>query len=163
MGLDGFLKYHPPFMEHLKRHFPKSGIVGSVFTGRFRTPRQVVDYALSAIEPIYRGERLVHIVRFGEDIGLDAIIPLNGIPEGKTISREGRTVKLDAGRPASYTVQVVYGIKRRPTRQMVIIAGPLLDKPKYHGFISIYPGVHAPDFSNKTFWRRYAFIKESKT
>ena len=57
-----FVKYYKCFMQHIKRHFPGSGIAGSVFTGRFRNPRQVIDFAYDAIFNLYEGRQLIHIL-----------------------------------------------------------------------------------------------------
>lgn len=156
-----FQKYYGPFMEHIKRHFPGSKIAGSVFQGKFRKPRDVIDFAYDYIANQYNGQRLVRIARFSEVIGLDGIIDLREIPEGVAVKRETRTKKERGGRPQNYTVLVAYGLKKVPTNQMVIVAEPVSGK-RIHAFSTIYPGSYAPDFSDTKFWREHAFVKERR-
>ncbi|MEK6888655.1 MAG: hypothetical protein AABW80_00950 [Nanoarchaeota archaeon] len=156
-----FVKYYPEFMKHIKRHFPGSGITGSVFTGRFRNPRQVIDFAYDAISSLYEGRQLIKIAKLDEIIGLSAVVPLLSIPKHVTVRRETRIKKRDAGRSPSYTVLVAYGMKRIPTRQMVIIAEPLPER-KIHTFSTIHPGTYAPDFTDTDFWKNHVFINERK-
>jgi hypothetical protein len=161
-----FTKYHPAFMEHIKRHFAKGGTVGSIFTGnRFRTPRDVVDYAYEIVISTYRGDLRTYQRRFDEVIGLEGIIAIKDLPAHTAFKRETRERKRETiikRRSTSYSVWIAYGIKRKPTKNIVIIAGPLPQNPSIHTFLSIYPGMYAPDFEDVEFWQKYAFINERK-
>jgi hypothetical protein len=149
-------------MQHLKRHLPESRTVGSQFTSPdLITARQVVDFAYEKIKYRYRGERMVLTVDCGRVIGLDAVIALEDIPLGTTVRKETR-IKREQGssRKPSYTVLVAYGLRRRHTTKMVIVAEPIAGARNLHTFSSIYPGNYAPDFDDAEFWNTHAFIRE---
>jgi len=155
-----FIKNHPPFMKHLKRHLKDSKTAGSVFTAQeFKTARQIIDYAYKQIEFKYRGEIMVRTIDFGKVVGLEALIAIKDIPDHlRHIKREMRVKKEQGKRAASYSVLVAYGLKRTETSKITIIAEPIYGNPKLHSFSSIYPGEYAPDFDDKEFWMNHAFI-----
>lgn len=145
-----FVKYDPDFMDHLDRHIRGSGTVGSTFVGELDA-RAIVDYAYEKIRELYRGERVVLEVDVPFVVGLEGVIMLSRLPRGTEITK----VKRDK----IHEVNVVKGLKKRKTRHLVIVAGPLEPVEKgRHGFISIYPGMCCPDLSNREFWGNYAFI-----
>lgn len=160
-----FQKYNRKFIEHIReRHFPFSPHVGSVFTAReLSTPRLVAEFAYNLINHADRNEKpyekpfpfiLVHDCK--KIIGLDSLVPINEIPKGTTVKDEIRN---------RYPVKVAYGIKRRPTQTVVIIAGPIDvdDMQGLHACYTVYPGTYAPDLinANKRFWSEWAFIEEN--
>ena len=159
-----FEKYYLPFMQHLKRHFASGKTLGSIFTGnRFRTPRDVVDYAFEQIKNRYHGERLILQKNLDEIIGLEGIVKIKDLLPTTSFKRDTREKKKDSAKRAkNYTVWVAYGIKRQPTHNLVIIAEPLPSNPNIHTFSSIYPGKYAPDFDDAKFWNEHAFINEKK-
>ncbi len=162
-----FEKYNEEFIAHIRdRHFPSSQRVGSVFTARdLSTPHAVAKFAYELILHADRHIRpydwpfpwvLVHDC--GRVIGLDSLIPIKEIPKGTTIKDETRN---------KYPVKVAYGIKRRPTQTIVIIAGPIGDGSERNGLHAChtaYPGTYAPDLTkeHKCFWDEWAFIEEYK-
>ncbi len=141
------------FREHLKeRHFGESA-VGSVFYKEaFSSPEELIEFALGKIGD-YSGELLVREVKMPYPIGLDAVVSLDELPEGVEVKKEIRD---------EVSVNVVYNVKRKPTNQIVIIAGPLddLGKPGKHGFRTIFPGEYCPDFTDEKFWKKHAFAME---
>lgn len=164
---DYFKKYHAPFIRHLKRHFKGSDILGSKFTGaRFPTIKEVIDYAYAEIAPLYdSGKKLVIERTFPQIIGLEGIIALSDLPSQTQIYKESREKEFDSflGRQEEYEVNVVYGIQRKTTNNLVIVAGPIpASDPVVHTFLSIYPGRYAPDFDDSKFWNEHAFINEKR-
>ncbi len=157
-----FQKNYGPAVEHIKRHFPTGQTRGSIFTGtRFRTVQDVIDYAYEIVKGRYRGEEMVIQKRFDEFIGLEGIVDMNTLPDHTSYKREMREKrKGSSGRPQSYTTWVAYGTKRKPTKNLVIIAGSWPSNPSVHTFLTIYPGMLAPDFDDQQFWNRYAFTEE---
>ncbi|MDP3881308.1 MAG: hypothetical protein Q8Q31_00320 [Nanoarchaeota archaeon] len=151
-------------MEHVKIHLPGSHTSGSIFTHpKFRTARNVADYAYDQISGIYKGQRLVLTVDFGEMVGLEGVIAIKEIPKHIPVKRVGRERKSYGKRPHSYTVPVAYGIKRTPTNKITIIAEPVVDNGNLHAFSSIFPGNYAPDFSDVKFWNQHALISERRS
>ena len=156
-----FEKYLPAFMHHLARHFPGSGVPGSVFTATdLNTPRKVIHYAYEKIKDQYEGRKLVTPIDCGRIIGLEALIALREVPRGIRIKRVSRITKgQDASRKSSYTVNVVKGLAMPPTTLMTIVAEPIAGRENAHAFTSIFPGRFAPDFSDSAFWARHALIE----
>jgi hypothetical protein len=133
-----FVKYEPKQMEHLERHLEGSETVGSHFArGAFPTAKDLIDYACGHIQD-YAGQRLVREVDAGRTLGYDSLTSLDGLPEQAITSQEPR------GKDG-YLVNVVRGIEKSPTSQVVVVAGPLREKDK-HGFYTIFPGQNAPSF-----------------
>ena len=152
-----FDRYNGDFQKHLARHLPGSKIAGSVFTHpRFRTTRQIIDYAYEQIKEDYVGRRLVREIEYHENVGLEGIILVREVPRHFKIKRGTRVKKAkDSKRSPSYTALIVEGLARPKTNRMVIIAEPV---DGIHRFSSIYPGRYAPEFDDAKFWRENALI-----
>ena len=145
-----FVKYDPEFMEHLDRHIRGSETVGSTFTGELDA-RAIVDYAFEKIKKGYGGKKIVLEVDVGFVVGLEGVTMLSRLSRGTKVEKTIRDGK--------YEVNVVQGIKKRPTSRLVIVAGPLEPVSKgRHGFITIYPGMCCPDLDDREFWKNHAFI-----
>lgn len=133
-----FVKYDSKQMEHLARHLEGSETAGSHFSrGAFPTAKDLVDYAVGHIQD-YSGQRLVREIDTGRIIGYDSLTSLKALPTWTKVSQEPR------GRD-SYLANIVRGIAKIPTSQMVVVAGPLREQGK-HGFYTIFPGQNAPSF-----------------
>ncbi|OGJ21481.1 hypothetical protein A3K73_00760 [Candidatus Pacearchaeota archaeon RBG_13_36_9] len=143
-----FTRYEAEFFKHLKRHFPKGKTVGSIFT-EFKSPRKLIDFAWEKLQEAgYNGERKVIGLDFPLPIGLEGVVNLSDIPSGTEVKRETRD--------GIHKVNVIYGIEKKPTNHLVIIAGPTT---RGHGFISIYPGKYYPGIEESPgFWRTHGFI-----
>lgn len=133
-----FVKYDPMQMEHIGKHLEGSETAGSYFSkGAFSSAKDLVDYAVEHIQD-YAGKRLVKEIDVGRIIGYDSLSSLENLPEQARVSQKPR------GRDG-YLVNIVRGIEKHPTSQMVIVAGPLREQGK-HGFYTIFPGANAPSF-----------------
>jgi hypothetical protein len=133
-----FEKYNPAQMAHIARHLEGSNTQGSHFiAGAFPDAKSLVDFAYEQILD-YAGQKLVREVDLGRTIGHDSLVALDSLPEGATITQEPR------GR-IGYLVNIIRGIQKKPTSNMVIVAGPSRDK-RQHGFYTIFPGANAPAF-----------------
>ncbi len=162
-----FIKYHPMYIDHVRLHLGGTKMPGSVFTAPYlRTPQQVADFAYSKMRDQYNGIRKAFVFDCRDIIGLDSLIAIRDIPPHTTIKIENREPKarkfVGGPRPVSYSVNIAYGLHRRPTSRIVILAGPVEGSPNDHAFYTIYPGEYAPDFTEKVFWRNHAFIREDK-
>lgn len=132
--------YDPDQLAHIREHMDDSKTTGSYFErGYFSNAKEVVEYAAGELRKEgYDGTKTVIERDLPETIGRDALIRLDKLPEDVNIETEKK------GR-LNYPVKVVRGIKKRPTRHMVIIVGPLEDTGR-HGFYTIFPGTYAPNF-----------------
>jgi len=139
-------------LRHLDRHFEETGIGSVFFKHIFPDAKKLVDFALRYIQD-YNGNLMIRELDLPYDIGLDAVISLDELPEGFEIKKELR----DGTDTKKIPVNVVYGIKRKLTTHIVIIAGP--KESGRHGIYTIYPGKYCPDLTDKKFWERHAFIK----
>lgn len=146
-----FVKYDVEFMDHLARHIRGSETVGSTFRGEL-DPKDIVDYAFEKIRRPYSGEKKAFEISVPFAVGYDGVIHLSKVPRGievRKLVRDGR-----------HEVNVVSGIRKIPTRNLVVVAGPMEGTEK-HGFLSIYPGQACPPMENREFWERHAFIDDS--
>ena len=133
-----FVKYESEQMEHIARHLEGSETAGSHFAkGAFPTAKDLIDYAVEHIQD-YSGQRLVREIDAGRTIGYNSLTLLEGLPEQSRISQEPR------GREG-YLTNIVRGVAKLPTSQMVVVAGPLRNDGE-HGFYTIFPGKNAPSF-----------------
>jgi hypothetical protein len=133
-----FVKYDPKQMEHIERHLEGSQTAGSHFAkGAFASARDLANYACEHIQD-YAGQRLVREVDVERTIGYDSLVELENLSAEAVVTQEPR------GRD-SYLVNVVRGVKKTPTKQIVVVAGPLREQGK-HGFYTIFPGQNAPSF-----------------
>ena len=131
-----FIKKDPEKLEHIGRHLDGSHTAGSHFVqGAFENAEELIEFALKHIRD-YNGERMEVELDLDRIIGHDSLIPLVEVPEGTIKTQEPRG-------QSGYMVNVVRGVDKRPTKHMVIVAGPLEDKRK-HGFYTIFPGINAP-------------------
>jgi hypothetical protein len=171
-----FVKYDEEKMTHLDRHLEGSVTTGSHFKkGVFPNSKSLIDYALGSIND-YEGKRMVKEVECDKIVGYDSLISLDNLSENIKITREPRGKN-------EYLVNIVEGIDKTPTTDMVIVAGPL-DETE-HGFYTIFPGKNAPSFpvtreqlvefgyegqgledavkqnkNYKEFWDNHGFVKE---
>lgn len=146
-----FTRYEAGFFQHLRRHFPKGKILGSVFTDYFPSPRKVIDFAWKEIqERGYNGKKTTIELDLPNAIGLEGVIALSNLPQGAEPKRELRDEK--------HEVNIVSGIEKKPTNHLVIHIGPL--EKGGDGFTSIYPGQFCPDIDEDPgFWDKHAFIE----
>lgn len=144
-----FVKYDPEFMLHLLRHFPGSEAMGSTFYDYFLPPEQLVDLSVAYISREYNGVNLTKEVDFPFDIGLEGVISVYDVPPWLEIRTELRD--------GIYQVNVVNGLDKKPTRHLVIKAGPLGNGT--HGFKAIFPGMFCPELYDKEFWKDHVFVK----
>ena len=179
MTLDdmNFDAYNAKQLDHIGRHLDGSEVAGSHFSaGSFTDARALVDHALTHIQD-YNGQVLVREVDMGREVGYDAVVSLEGLPERATVTTEPR------GRN-EYLANMVSGVAKNPTNWMTIIAGPFNSEGTAHGFYTIHPGKSAPPFpmnekelsetykgdelaekielnkTHKQFWDTHGFIKE---
>tara|TARA_Y100000310_G_scaffold342128_1_gene443905 strand:- start:6126 stop:6662 length:537 start_codon:yes stop_codon:yes gene_type:complete len=132
-----FVRDSPEIMEHLARHLDGSTTQGSHFMQEaFPNARALIDYALQHIQD-YQGKKTVKEVDAGRNIGYDSLVSLENLPENTSITEQPR------GRDG-YLVNIVESVKKQPTSNIVIVAGPI-DEER-HGFYTIYPGQNAPPF-----------------
>jgi len=139
MGIEdyNFEKYNPEQLAHLERHLEGSETHGSYFIkGAFPDARSLVDYASEQIRD-YIGKRLVKEVDVGRQVGYDSLVELGSLPPEAVVTQEllGRE---------DYLVNIVRGVPKRPTSQVVVVAGPIGEDK--HGFYTIFPGENAPSF-----------------
>lgn len=168
MKINGFNfdKYNPVVLEHIERHFVGSDVPGSLFLPRaFKDAKAVVNFAYNHILD-YDGKKIIREVNCGKIIGLDALVERAKIPEHFGVQRKMRETsnrgkKYMGDRAISYSTQIVEGMELIPTEILTVVAGPFPDCKK-HGFISIYPGRSAPNFSDKRFWREHVLIEKGK-
>ncbi|MFH1307435.1 MAG: hypothetical protein ABIH72_01130 [archaeon] len=151
-----FLKYDPEFISHLSRHFPGTSTPGSIFTKHcFQNPIQVIDWAFSILKKpdsksFYQGQILHYTAKMPNTVGLDAVILVSELPDNTEIKKEKRD--------GLHEINVAYGIEKRPTNLITIVAGPIPEKD-YHGFLSIFPGKNYPPIEEAPeVWEELAFI-----
>lgn len=132
-----FVKYDEEKIAHINRHLEGSVTAGSHFKqGAFPNAESLINYALNHIQE-YDGKRIVKEVECEEVIGYDSLVCLDSLPENAIVVKEPR------GRN-EYLANIVDGVDKTQTKQMVIVAGPL--KEDKHGFYTIFPGQNAPSF-----------------
>lgn len=168
MKLNGynFDIYRGDVVKHIERHFVGSKVPGSLFLPKvFRNAREVIDFAYNQIND-YEGRKIVREFDCERIIGLDGLILLKDVPIHAKVKRDkresGKKHIAYLGRPNNYTINKVVGIELIPTSFLTIIVGPLDKREEVHGFISIYPGRLAPNFSDKNFWGKHALIENGK-
>lgn len=150
IGEYDFIKYSQKFIHHLAKHFPENETIGSEFT-YFENPVHAIDTAFDIlVEDGYEGERKIIEYEFPYKIGLEGIISLEELPRDTEVMK-----KIE---DEEYEVNVVTGIPKKPTNNMVIVAGPLDET--HHGFYSICPGKYYPQiYEDPDFWEIHAFIE----
>ena len=150
-GID-FVKYDARVLQHIDRHFPGSGIVGSKFTStRFKNAAQVIDYAFEQLKSKgYNGEQTVLEMPFDQQVGLMSIMSKKDVPPGYEIKRDIRD--------GEHEVNVVSGLDMHPTNILTVIAGPIEDTD-YHSFLTAFPGQNYPPIEgNEELWKNLVFI-----
>jgi hypothetical protein len=137
--------------NHLKRHLQGSELkTSSVFFDRyFPDPDILADYAIRLIEEEYSGKPIQKVVVHKDNIGFESVCHINELPEGVEIE----TVDLEG-----FDVNIVRGVKKKPTKIMTIVARPL-DNGR-HGIWTVYPGRPSPDLTDRGYWDQHVFIIE---
>ena len=122
-------------LEHIARHLAGSEVAGSHFKkNAFTSVKALVDYALNHLQD-YNGKRTEREINAGRIIGFDALKHKEDLPEGVNLYREPRG-------NFGYMTNVVCGVPKEETRQIVAVAGPKGEEK--HGFYTIFPGKNAP-------------------
>jgi len=133
-----FIKYSPELEEHLNRHLSGSQTAGSHFSREaFDSAKSLIDFAYEHVKD-YDGKRVVREIDMGRDIGYDSLVQLSELPPEAQVTLEPR------GRDG-YLANIVRGVSKPTTRNMVIVAGPLREEGT-HGFYTIFPGQNALPF-----------------
>ncbi len=180
-----FVKYEQELIEHLERHLDGSHIAGSHFMkGAFKDAKELIDFAYEHIKDDYTGQRFVKEVDLENIVGYDSLVNIEQLPENAYVVKEPR------GRN-EFLANMVSGVEKKPTKHVVIVAGPLRvekGEQEKHGFYTIFPGINAPSFPvtekqlvewgykgqnleeqikiNKQyaeFWDKHGFVKEENT
>ncbi len=172
-----FIKYNEGLVKHIERHLEGSVVTGSHFKrNAFPDAKALIDCALEYVGD-YNGQRTEVVADLGRVIGYDALVRLDDLPSEANVIREPRGI-------GEYMANVVEGVPKMETTQMVVVAGPLREEGK-HGFYTIFPGKNAPPFpvgeeqlkewgytgktlndaleTNKgyeAFWKKHALIKD---
>lgn len=137
MGKYKFVKENKKLRAHIKRHLHSSKIPGSKFKkSAFSSVKQLINFAYKQIKG-YKGQSKTFTIKFDKIIGEDAIIPLNKIKKGTKIKRIKREKN-------NYPINIIKGIEKMPTKEMVIIVGPLPNNK--HSIFTIFPGKCHPPF-----------------
>ncbi|MAG07226.1 hypothetical protein CMI46_00215 [Candidatus Pacearchaeota archaeon] len=130
-----FIAYDKSIIKHLKRHLAKSNVPGSYFKKDiFPTSKDLIDFAIKQIDS-YHGRKKVINIKMNKIIGYDSIISKNKVPSGIKIIRKKREKE-------GFYFNFVKGLNKKPTKNLVIIIGPL--SSKRHGILTIFPGKNHP-------------------
>jgi hypothetical protein len=125
-------------LEYIERHLTGSETAGSHFRkGAFTDAKALVDFALEQIQH-YDGERLEAELDLPGVIGYDGLVQLDDLSPSAQVTQEPRGKN-------EHMANVVRGVMAKPTKHMVVIAGPYGSSGK-HGIYTIFPGTMAPFF-----------------
>jgi hypothetical protein len=172
-----FVRYDEAQMAHIQEHIEGKSTLGSHFRrDAFPNAKALIDFACEQVRE-YNGKRTIVEFDLDREIGYDSLVSLQELDSRVQVTKEPR------GR-SGYLVNVVTGVEKKPTRHIVIVAGPLKQESK-HGFYTIFPGINAPPLPatreqllsmgykdeelekavelNKQyedFWAKHAFVKD---
>ena len=125
-------------VDYIERHLSGTKTAGSHFRkGIFSSGKEVIDFALAQLEH-YDGKRTEVELDLPGIIGYDGLVTLEDLSDGAEVTHEPRGKN-------EHMANVVCGVMRKPTKHMVIVAGPFGSSGK-HGIYTIFPGTNAPFF-----------------
>ena len=152
-----FIGCMPGAREHIARHIEGSGVIGSGlfkdFIPRFFPSMDKFLYYLAreCKDAQFSLPSVAVEMEFPEPIGFESVIALEDLPPGVEVRREMRE---------KYEVNVVSGIERRLTNNLIIVlAGWRMNE---YGVCTAFPGEEfAPMLDDEEYWSRHAFIEPS--